>query len=222
MKTRLNFARLGLMIVIAILVLGIAAVSLPSVRAAISAYLGLGVASSDVIHSPVLTITSSGKGVLPTVITTNQAGLVALSPTWLPEGYSFDHMDTVPDQKMVVLTFFAKHQLPGSDSNLTETRTLTLAESLQNSNIPLMVAPSTSVEDITVNGSPAAYAVGAWDSQFVPDAKDPKGGSFQAGWRSDLPIQNLFWQSGPVYLALISDDPAVSKEDLVRMASSVK
>ena len=246
MKSRFNFVRLGLILLAAILVLGIAAFSIPSVRAAISAYLGLGIAPGDVVNSPVLTITSSGETALATAFPTAQAGLAVpvitpslestlpsvtpipqagqatLTPTWLPEGYSFGDKITIPEQKMVVLTYLAKRQLPGNDPNLTETRTLTLAESPLNTNIPLQVAPSTSLEDITVNGAPAAYAVGAWDSQFVPDPNNPKGGSFQAQWRNDLPIQNVFWQSGPLYLALISDDPALSKDDLIRIASSVK
>ena len=44
---------------------------------------------------------------------------------------------------------------------------------------------------------------------------------FEAHWRNDLQVQNVFWQVGTVYVVLISDDLAVSREDLLKTAGSV-
>ncbi len=62
-----------------------------------------------------------------------------------------------------------------------------------------------------------AYAKGAWDSQF-----DQASGKMIATWRADLPVQNVFWQEGPVYLVLITDDTQVSKADLIQTAASMQ
>ena len=104
---------------------------------------------------------------------------------------------------------------------MTETKAITLVQARHNDFIPLEVAPSTEVKDVQVNGQPAVYAIGAWDTEFNPATGTPDGGSFTARWRNDLPIQNLYWQVGDVYLALITDDPAVTQQDLLAMASSI-
>jgi hypothetical protein len=78
------------------------------------------------------------------------------------------------------------------------------------------------VADIQVNGQPAAYTVGAWDTEFVKDDQDPNGGKMVSTWRNDLPVQNLYWQVGNVYLALVTDDEAVSREELIDMAAGAR
>ncbi len=85
----------------------------------------------------------------------------------------------------------------------------------------MQIAPDTNVEDIQVNGQPAAYAVGAWDAQFVKDDNDPNGGKMVSTWRNDLPVQNFYWQVGKAYLLLVTDDESVSKQDLIDMAASI-
>ncbi len=144
-----------------------------------------------------------------------QAGWTLLAPAWLPEGYQYQSVYYAPNNRLVFLTFSATRELPGS-GGLTETKSLTLTQAMRNDVVPLEVAPQTEVENISVGSQAGAYALGAWDSQF-----DQASGQMVASWRADLPVQNVFWQAGPVYLALISDDAALSKADLIRTAASV-
>ena len=69
---------------------------------------------------------------------------------------------------------------------------------------------------------PGAYALGGWDSEFVADSSEANGGHFEAAWNSSLKAQNIYWQSGDVALVLITDDPQISKRDLLAMAASVR
>jgi len=55
----------------------------------------------------------------------------------------------------------------------------------------------------------------------VPDPKDPKGGQMVSTWRSDLDIQNLYWQSGKIFLLLVCDDASVSRQALIDTAASL-
>ncbi len=69
--------------------------------------------------------------------------------------------------------------------------------------------------------SRSAFALGAWDAQFVPKDQDANGGQMVSTWRNDLPVQNVYWQVGNVYLALITDDETLSKQDLIDLAGGV-
>jgi len=62
---------------------------------------------------------------------------------------------------------------------------------MANNFIPMQVAPSSKVTDVQVNGQDSAYTVGAWDSEFVPDPKDPKSVRC-VDWRNDLAVQKLY------------------------------
>ncbi len=42
-----------------------------------------------------------------------------------------------------------------------------------------------------------------------------------SAWRNDLPIKNLYWQVGGLYLVLVTDDEAVSEADLLAFANQV-
>ena len=97
-----------------------------------------------------------------------------------------------------------------------------MVQSLKHDTVPLQVAPSTEVQDVLVNGQPAAYAVGAWDTSFVPDPNDPNNGHFESTWRNDLNVQNVFWQIGDTYIVLVTDDAAVTLDELMAMADSVR
>ncbi len=151
-----------------------------------------------------------------------QAGWDVLCPGHLPEGYRFESAYLDTNHQMVVLTYLATQPLPGAaDPTLTATHTITLLQAQKNDFVPLQVAPATNVEDVRVNGQPAVYAVGAWDSEFVPDAGDPNGGKMVSRWRNDLAVQNLYWQVGNIYLALVSDDSGLSQGQLIDTAASV-
>ncbi len=150
-----------------------------------------------------------------------QAGWDILSPSVLPEGYKFEgaYLDT--NHQMVVLTYLATRPLPGAaDPTLTATSSITLLQAQKNDFVPMQVAPATNIQDVKVNGQPAVYAVGAWDSEFVPDAKDPNGGKMVSTWRNDLAVQNLYWQVGSIYMALVTDDNALSQGQLIDLAAS--
>jgi hypothetical protein len=248
------------LVLVTMIVLALLSFSIPAVRAALSAWLGLSVAPSNQMPasavtlvappspSPAPTLTAPATitpaptqaGPTPTSALTQpapaaaepvakpepvsalapQAGWEILYPARLPEGYQYQSAYFDANHKMVILTFLVTRPLPG-DASLTASRTITLLQALKNDFVPMQVAPGTSIEDIQVNGQPAAYSIGAWDSEFVKDDKDPNGGKMVSTWRSDLAIQNIYWQVGPVYLALFSDDDSLSKQDLIDMAGSI-
>ncbi len=85
----------------------------------------------------------------------------------------------------------------------------------------MQIAPNTNVTDIQVNGQPAAFTLGGWDTEFVKDSTAPNGGKMVSSWRNDLPVKNLYWQVGKIYLALITTDESVSQQELIDMASSI-
>lgn len=247
-----------------ILVLALLSFSIPAVRAALSAWLGLSVAPSNQMPAPAVTLvappsptptaaapaasatgtaTAAPTQMAPTSTSAPtqaapalaaplakpdpvsalapQAGWEILYPARLPEGYQYQSAYFDANHQMVILTFLVTRPLPG-DATLTASKTITLLQAQKNDFVPMQVAPGANIEDIQVNGQPAAYTIGAWDSEFVKDDKDPNGGKMVATWRSDLAIQNVYWQVGPVYLALLTDDEAVSKQDLIDMAAGIQ
>ncbi len=150
-----------------------------------------------------------------------KVGWDILVPRHLPDGYKYESAYFDTNQQMVILTFLITRLLPGeADSSLTSTHSITLLQAQKNDFVPMQIAPSTAVEDIQVNGQPAVYAVGAWDTEFVKDRKDPNGGKMVSTWRNDLKVQNIYWQAGKVYLVLVTDDVAVSRQALIDMATS--
>jgi len=223
----------------------------PQVRASLSTWLGLSVAPSDQVPiapadlipvtatPPNPTLDVAGVSASPQVesvtgqATTlsgitdlsqlaSQAGWEIFTPGWLPEGYKFQSAHYDPNQKVVFLTYLISRALPdSSDASLTTTKTISFLQALSNNFIPMQVAPATNVEDIEFNGMPAAYALGAWDTQFVPDDQEPSGGKLISSWRNDLQVQNVYWQDGDVYLVLVTDDETLTKRDLLDMASSI-
>ena len=231
-----------------VLVLTMLAFSIPSVRASISAWLGLSVAPSNQMPAQAVTLAvlntptptqenpTPAETVAPPAETppantaqpgeTNplsaQAGWEVLTAAYLPEGYAYQSAYFDTNHQMAILTYTATRPLPGStDPSLTETKTITLLQAAKNDFVPMQIAPSTQVEDVTVGNQPGAYAVGAWDTEFVPDDKAPGGGNMVSTWRSDLKIQNLYWQVGDIYLVLISDDEAVSRQEMIKTAEGV-
>ena len=241
---------IGILLVLVVLSLGI-----PSVRASLSAWLGLSVAPSNQVPVAAVTLvafpspTPTAAG-LPTqtpaasptgapaatqtpaapsvnrpaeiIQMSTQAGWDVLAAGPLPQGYKFQSAYFDTNHQMAILTYLVTRPLPGAkDPSLTASKTITLLEALKNDFNPMQVAPSTSVSDIHLNGQPAAYAMGAWDAEFVPDKQDPNGGKMVSTWRNDLKVQNIYWQVGPVYLVLITDDETVSKLDLIDMASGI-
>jgi hypothetical protein len=73
-----------------------------------------------------------------------------------------------------------------------------------------------------VKGAGAQLARGAWDAEFVPDEQSPDGGKFVYRWRDDLPVRNLFWKVGDIYLALTTDDEDLSEAELAKLAGSLR
>ncbi|TLN05421.1 hypothetical protein FDZ74_13600 [bacterium] len=195
------------------LVLGLAlGFSIPTVRASFIRFLNLGFSPSETVLNP---------PVLPTNLVDSQkveeisqlAGWTVKTPTWLPQGYTFHDARYDSTNQMVLLTFLATRQLPGGDPSMTETKMVTLVEAMRNDIIPLMVAPSAAVEDITLNDEAAAYAIGAWEN-------DASTG--HATWNNAYPLQNVYWQIDAVFLNLNTDDTRVSMDDLVRMAENIR
>ena len=68
---------------------------------------------------------------------------------------------------------------------------------------------------------PAAFTIGGWDTEFVKDNQAPGGGKMVSSWRNDLPVKNLYWQVGKLYLTLITADGDVSQQELMDMAASI-
>ena len=145
-----------------------------------------------------------------------------LTPNYLPEGYQFQSAFYETNQKMLILTYLVTRPLPGATNpSLTSSETITLLQSQKNDFIPMQIAPNTNVTDIQVNGQPAAFTMGGWDTEFVKDSAAPNGGKMVSSWRNDLPVKNLYWQIGKIYLALITTDESVSQQELIDMASSI-
>jgi hypothetical protein len=228
-----------------VLILVLLSLVVPQVRASLSAWLGLSVAPSNEVTpvpATLVAVASSASEIdsaptpagtqffLPAVSAgdqpdlsqvASQVGWDILTPSSLPEGYKFQSAYFDPNQKLLTLTYLANRLLSGStDPTLTSSKTITLLESLKNDFAPMQVAPATNVEDILVNGLPAAFAKGAWDTQFVQDANAAGGGKMISKWRNDLAVKNVYWQDGNIYLVLVTDDDAVSQQDLIDMASS--
>lgn len=142
-----------------------------------------------------------------------RAGWAVKIPSWLPEGYTFQDATYLSNDQVVVLTFTATRQLPGDDPAMSETKMITLVEGTNNAVVPLKMASEADLQDITRNGEAAIYAVGAWDV-------DASTGT--ATWNNAYLLQNVYWQSGEVFFNLNTDDTLVSKEELLKMAESVK
>ncbi len=152
----------------------------------------------------------------------SQIGWDILTPGFIPDGYHYQSAYFDPNQKMLVLTYLVTRPLPNStDPSLTSSETITLLQSQRNDFIPMQIAPSTVVSDTLVNGAPAAYTIGGWDTEFVKDNQLPGGGKMVSSWRNDLPVKNLYWQVRNVYLTLITADDAVSQQELIDMAASI-
>jgi hypothetical protein len=151
----------------------------------------------------------------------SQIGWDVLTPSYLPDGYHYQSAYYDPNQKLVVLTYLVTRPLPGAtDPSLTSSETVTLLQSQRNDFVPMQVAPNTNITDTLVNGAPAAFTIGGWDTEFVKDNTAPGGGKMVSSWRNDLPVKNLYWQVGKLYLVLITGDGVVSQQDLIDMASS--
>lgn len=229
---RLNRFSWQLAIAMVIVLMGLS-LAIPTVRASVSAWLGLSVAPSDQMPSTSVNLVevtstpasdnSDASKQSPTEDPLSaEAGWNILTASNMPEGYKFDNSMLDSKNQMVITSFTATRSLPGADDpTLTETKTITLLQALHNDFIPMEVAPSAAIEDILINEKPGVYTIGAWDSEFVPDSNDPNGGKMISTWRNDLSIQNIYWQVGNVYLVLLSDDPQVKRQDLLLMAASI-
>jgi hypothetical protein len=142
-----------------------------------------------------------------------QAGWTVKSPNWLPEGYTFHDALYISNDQVVLLTFTAKRQLPGSDPSMTETKMISLIEGTNNEVVPLKMASEADLQEIPIKGQTARYAIGGWDT-------DASTGT--ATWSNAYPLQNVYGQAGSLYFNLNTDDTQVSKLDLLRMAESIK
>ncbi|NJD58218.1 MAG: hypothetical protein C3F13_07090 [Anaerolineales bacterium] len=236
--------------IIAILTLILIILVVPGVRASVSAWLGLSVAPSSQVTSAPATLvavatskpiqaaseapssyteSSSPAAEVPGAVGTidfnqlsSQTGWDVLTPSWLPEGYQFQSAYFDTNQKMLVLTYLVTRPLPDtSDPLLTSSETITLLESQTNDFVPMQVAPNTTVTDVQVNGNPAAFTRGGWDTEFVKDNKEPGGGKMVSSWRNDLQVKNLYWQVGKVFLTLVTADENVSQQDMIEIATSI-
>ena len=197
----------------AILIVAIAlSMSIPTVRAAVLKYLGLTVSPSESVTNPAIPAGSLVDSQQMHEIS-NLAGWEIKVPTWLPPAYSFTDGVYDSTNKMVILTFTATRQLPGNDPTMTETKAITMMQALQNDILLLMVAPTTIIEDVSINGQPAAFAIGAWENNATTG---------KAIWNSSYQLQNVYWQVDGVYLTLNTNDTQVSQDDLFRMAGDTK
>ncbi len=265
-KTMSNFSRsfrFGWQIAVAfLLVLAALSLSLPGVRASLSAWLGLSVAPSNQMPATSITLAaitpSAVQNTVPAVVAVPSATLAnalptalpsptpvqptashpkpaevnqlapqvgwnILTPAVLPDGYKFLSAYYDTNHQMVILTYEIARLLPGAtDPSLTSTKTITVLQAQKNDFVPMQVSPDSKVSDIQVNDQAASYVIGAWDTEFVKDDNDPNGGKMVSTWRNDLAVQNIFWQVGSIYVTIITDDQAVSQQELIDMAASVQ
>lgn len=232
-----------LILVFIILILIIIAFIIPGVRAAVSSWLGLSVAPAEQVPAstanliaitpqsivnpseiaPATQMPVTPIGTLSEMAQlTEQPEWQMLTPSYIPEGYHFQSAFYDTNLKMLILTYLVTRALPGStDPSLTSSETISLLQSLNNNFVPMQIAPNTIVTDIQINGLPAAFTLGGWDTEFVKDSSSPNGGKMVSSWRNDLPVKNLYWQVGNIYLALITADEAVDQQELINMANSI-
>lgn len=155
------------------------------------------------------------------VQSSSQPGWGILLPTYLPDGYHIESEYFDQGQQMVILTYLATRPLDGAaDGSLTSTKTITLLQAQRNDFAPMQIGPGASISNIQLNDQPAQYTVGAWDTEYVAD-QDGQGGQMVSRWRNDLQVKNIYWQVGDIFLALISNDETLSKQDLIDIAASV-
>ncbi|HYF65642.1 MAG TPA: hypothetical protein VD886_22630 [Herpetosiphonaceae bacterium] len=192
------------------------AASAPPVRAMVAGWFEVGRAASDRV--PVAASDPAEAPQQPGWLAALSArvGWTVRLPTALPDGYRFESAVEDAGNEQVIVTYLAS-QVIDATSGLTATSALTLIESKRNTSLPLIVAPQTAVEPVAVGERGGAYALGAWDSEY-----DPETDAFVARWRSDLAVANLFWERDGVYYVLITDNPAVSRADLIAAAASVE
>jgi len=238
-------ARKGWLIAVAIILLLIVLIFIiPGVRASISSWMGLSVAPSEQMPAATVNIVEVTAQTIPnateilastqvqSAVSTASSTDVSqsspqpewdmLTPTDLPEGYQFQSAFYDTNLNMLILTYLVTRPLPGAtDPSLTSSETISLLQSQKNDFIPMQIAPNTNVTDIQVNGQPAAFTLGGWDTEFVKDSTVPNGGKMVSSWRNDLPVKNLYWQVGKIFLALITTDDGVSQQELIDMASSI-
>jgi hypothetical protein len=235
----------GWLIAIAIiLVLIILILVIPGVRASMSSWMDLSVAPSEQMPAATVNIVAVTTQTIPnateilastqiqspvSTVTSTEVNQSSAQPEWdmltpnyLPEGYQFQSAFYETNLKMLILTYLVTRPLPGAtDPSLTSSETITLLQSQKNDFVPMQIAPNTNVTDIQVNGQSAAFTTGGWDTEFVKDSTAPNGGKMVSSWRNDLPVKNLYWQVGKIYLALITTDESVSQQELIDMASSI-
>jgi len=239
-----------LIVIVILLVFIILVFMIPGVRAAVSSWFGLSVAPAEQVPASTANLVAitpqTAVSTIPTAAAVTslpsppyqteipagsladftqfitQAGWEILTPAYLPDGYQFQSAFFDTNHKMLILTYLVTRPLPGaSDPSLTSTESITLLQSQANDFVPMQIAPNTNVTDTQVNGLPAAYSMGGWDTEFVKDSTAPNGGKMVSSWRNDLPVKNLYWQVGEIYLALITADGAVSQQELIDMANSI-
>jgi hypothetical protein len=237
-------SRRGWQIAVAVILVLVALIFIiPGVRASLSSWLGLSVAPSNQVPASTANLVSitpeanvnsteiapSAPIPVASVEIPTEVSQLAEQPEWeiptpstLPEGYHFQSAFYDTNLKLLILTYLVTRPLPGAtDPALTSSETISLLQSLKNDFVPMQIAPSTNVTDIQVNGQPAAFTLGGWDTEFVKDSTAPNGGKMVSSWRNDLPVKNLYWQIGKLYLALITTDEAVNQQELVDMANSI-
>jgi hypothetical protein len=206
---------LGLMIMLAALVV-------PTVRATVTGWLGRApdetvvMPESELVEPPATPDRAAPDQAGQIAAVSGLAGWPVAVPAELPEGYRFESIVYDQANALVLVTYLAVRQLDPTGA-LTETRALTLVQSRRPAQPPFQVAPSALVEPVALGDGPAAYALGAWDSEY-----DPGRDAFVARWRADLPVANVFWQRGATALMLNTDDPAVSRAALLATAASTR
>jgi len=122
-------------------------------------------------------------------------------PAWVPEGFVLQDKVQLCEGdhgKSIGLTW----------EHAASRRSVSLfAEHLNQDFIPAEIVGSGGVEEVTVNGEPAALVRGAWN---------PKTKLWGKG------LVHLRWSRGQVVYQLITTEGTLSTEELVRMAESVE
>jgi hypothetical protein len=255
----INKNNIWLIVIGVILVAFLISLTIPTVRASLSTWLGQSVASESKVPDLPVTleaITPSPSAVntlaaelpklqpteptlsssitttlgFPTVLSvvpadlgelSSQVGWKILTPSYLPDGYQLQSAFYDPNHKLLVLTYLTTRLLPGvTDPSLTSSETITLLQAQRDNFVPMQIAPNSNITDISINGLPATFTVGGWDTEFVKDNQAPGGGKMVSSWRNDLPVNNLYWQIGSIHLALITADRAVGQQELIDIAAS--
>ncbi len=144
-------------------------------------------------------------------------------PSWAPEGFVLDDRLNISPWSAKTLSAFWKSQDGGDPIGIFLKSRWYLVPGTKN---PILGSVSTwpvvpgSFEEVEVQGRPAVLVRGDWNWWHMQVVEDETA-EMELEWDEQNGI-SLYWTDGDISYLLWTYDPAVSAEDLIKMAESVR